>query len=114
MSSCDTHSLNHPKPGVDKELPNLNQLFDGFREILDPEHVDRVCSDYYRNEPSSSKQRESSSDQTHGEPVPEMSEKAKGKRRQIDEEYIDPGVEFGPDVEFEETPDQKKWLEFKV
>ena len=43
-----------------------------------------------------------------------MSEKAKGKRRQVDEEeYINPGVEFGPDVEFEEMPEQKKWCEFK-
>ena len=119
ITTRDKSSLKNPESGVDKELPNLDQLFDGFREILDPEHVDRICSDYYKNEPSSSKQRESSK-VTQEEPVPQMSEKAKGKQRQveieevIDEEYIDPDVEFGPDTEFEkETLEEASWCEFK-
>jgi hypothetical protein len=135
IATRDPSSLNHPKSGVDNQgLSNdpklnqgLDQLLDLSRELQKPEQIDRIHhlrGTYKEGETSKEKQQPSFSptmsnqeipsfEQTHEEPVPHMSEKAKGKRKQVDEEYLDPGVELGPDIEIEETPYQKAWHEFK-
>jgi hypothetical protein len=125
IATRDQRSLNHPESGVDNQ--GLDQLLDLSRELQKPEQIDRIChlkGTYKEGETSKEKQQPSFSptmsnqeipsfEQTHEEPVPHMSEKAKRKRKQVDEEYLDPGVELGPDVEIEETPYQKAWHEFK-